>query len=582
LYRVHYFDYNNIVIFFDYYAIGPYAGVYKTTDAGITWTSQTLIYHSPHGQLNDAKFINSSTGFVLGVRGATGAMNGYFFRTTDSGESWQLISDIVPAYNSFSFIDINNGTAVGYGGKIYITTDGGITWNPQFVDGSTALYSVFFANNNYGTIVGYGGLIYRTITGGIKLPSTNWFTSNSGNTINLLSVYLINSNNGVCLGSPYIFDGSILRTSDGGNNWARFYGGDEFYGFAPHDVWFGDSNNGSMVGQSWNGSPLGRMANTTDGGLTWSIYLFDQSLNEMKYRIARGIQYLDNMRRIIAAQYGRILYTLDGGITWTKSDSVTAWDLNDLSFPNDEVGYVVGDRGTILKSTDSGISWGIVPINTSDNLYGVYFTDSDNGTVVGMYGKILKTTDGGMSWIEQEIDTYNHLYKVVFDNHNNGIIVGEFGTILKTIDGGVTWEFEESGTSLNLNAVSITDSLAVTVGDFGIILRKTDPTLDNKDVTIEIPGNYNLSQNYPNPFNPSTKINYQLPAAGNVTIKVYDVLGNEVATLVNEYKPAGSYEVMFSTIGGPASSIKHPASGIYFYRLQAGSFVETKKMILLK
>ena len=65
---------------------------------------------------------------------------------------------------------------------------------------------------------------------------------------------------------------------------------------------------------------------------------------------------------------------------------------------------------------------------------------------------------------------------------------------------------------------------------------------------------------------------------GNVTLKIYDVLGNEVATLVNEYKPAGSYEVEFN----PGSSIKHPASGIYFYRLQAGSFVETKKMILLK
>ncbi len=100
----------------------------------------------------------------------------------------------------------------------------------------------------------------------------------------------------------------------------------------------------------------------------------------------------------------------------------------------------------------------------------------------------------------------------------------------------------------------------------------------------KIPTTYELSQNYPNPFNPSTKINYDIPAStlnpfskGEGTLvqmKVYDVLGNEVATLVNEQKPAGVYEVEFN-----ASQL---SSGIYFYKLQAGSFVETKKMILLR
>ena len=87
-----------------------------------------------------------------------------------------------------------------------------------------------------------------------------------------------------------------------------------------------------------------------------------------------------------------------------------------------------------------------------------------------------------------------------------------------------------------------------------------------------------LSQNYPNPFNPCTKISWQAPVSGWQTLKVYDVLGNEVATLVNEYRPAGSYEVEFkSTVGS-----HQLANGVYFYRLQAGDYVETKKMILLK
>ncbi len=86
--------------------------------------------------------------------------------------------------------------------------------------------------------------------------------------------------------------------------------------------------------------------------------------------------------------------------------------------------------------------------------------------------------------------------------------------------------------------------------------------------------NYNLSQNYPNPFNPVTVINWQMPVNGHVTLKVYDLLGKEVAVLVNEEKPAGSYDTEFNAASLP--------SGTYFYTLQTGSFVQTKKMIVLK
>ncbi|MBK9096827.1 MAG: T9SS type A sorting domain-containing protein [bacterium] len=94
---------------------------------------------------------------------------------------------------------------------------------------------------------------------------------------------------------------------------------------------------------------------------------------------------------------------------------------------------------------------------------------------------------------------------------------------------------------------------------------------------------YVLYQNYPNPFNPNTVISYQLPINGKVTLKVYDVLGNEIAVLVDEYKPAGNYEVEFNTSSHSGlSGIRELPSGIYFYKLQAGSFVESKKMVLLK
>jgi hypothetical protein len=100
--------------------------------------------------------------------------------------------------------------------------------------------------------------------------------------------------------------------------------------------------------------------------------------------------------------------------------------------------------------------------------------------------------------------------------------------------------------------------------------------VDDDELTI---ADYILYQNYPNPFNPTTKISWQSPVSGWQSLKVYDVLGNEVATLVDEYRTAGNYEVDFN-IGHNSSPAL--ASGIYYYQLKVGDFVKTKKMILLK
>ena len=106
------------------------------------------------------------------------------------------------------------------------------------------------------------------------------------------------------------------------------------------------------------------------------------------------------------------------------------------------------------------------------------------------------------------------------------------------------------------------------------VLDWNNPVGVEDEETLEIPSAFSLSQNYPNPFNPSTKIRYSIPQSSNVVIKVFDVLGNEIATLVNEEKPVGIYEITWYAESLP--------SGIYFYRIQTGSFVETKKMVLMK
>jgi len=127
--------------------------------------------------------------------------------------------------------------------------------------------------------------------------------------------------------------------------------------------------------------------------------------------------------------------------------------------------------------------------------------------------------------------------------------------------------------------------------DMQLIVKLSDEPVDSIIISFRsdfglvaeqdrmIANDFELQQNYPNPFNPSTKLNYQLPERSFVTLKVYDILGNEVATLVNEEKPAGSYEVDFTV---RQNSILSLSSGIYFYQLKTDSYINTKKMIIIK
>jgi V8-like Glu-specific endopeptidase len=139
-----------------------------------------------------------------------------------------------------------------------------------------------------------------------------------------------------------------------------------------------------------------------------------------------------------------------------------------------------------------------------------------------------------------------------------------------------------NGTTTEPNAYSYSDkNLSVGTCVYRLKQIDFDGTFSySKTIEVEIasPSSFALEQNFPNPFNPSTVINYQLPFGNNVTLKVYDILGNEVAVLVDEYKPAGEYEVEF----GVSSGISELVSGIYFYQLRAGDFIQTKKMLLVK
>ena len=139
-------------------------------------------------------------------------------------------------------------------------------------------------------------------------------------------------------------------------------------------------------------------------------------------------------------------------------------------------------------------------------------------------------------------------------------------------------EWIEIGTPGNvlLNDLIFTDSsTGYAVGSDGTIL-KYHSAISNTEELLKrkLPEGFSLRQNHPNPFNPVTTINYYIPEPCFVTIKIYDILSNEIYTLVEDEKPAGNYETTWYPVNIP--------SGIYFYRIKAGKFIETKKMLLVK
>ena len=220
------------------------------------------------------------------------------------------------------------------------------------------------------------------------------------------------------------------------------------------------------------------------------------------------------------------------------------------------------------------------PLPQGNPLYSVCFTDANTGTAVGSSGTILRTTNGGVMWISQTSGTTNWLRGVSFTDANTGTAIGDGGAIVRTTNGGATWTLQTSGTTRTLYGVSFTDAnTGAAVGEGGTILRTSNggTTFVEPIGSRGVPNQYVLQQNYPNPFNPTTNISFNLPADAFVSVKVYNMLGQEVATLADrEEFTEGENEIEFNA--------QNLSSGVYFYRIVVndGQFQQVKKMMLLK
>ncbi|MCH8942325.1 MAG: T9SS type A sorting domain-containing protein [Bacteroidetes bacterium] len=195
---------------------------------------------------------------------------------------------------------------------------------------------------------------------------------------------------------------------------------------------------------------------------------------------------------------------------------------------------------------------------------------------MGGGGVFLSTNNGG-NWTAVNNGLTNSVVRS-FAIYGSNVFAGSAGDgVFLSTNNGSNWTAINDGLnylSVYSLAISGNNIYAGTNGN-GVYKRQlSDIITDVEEIHNIIPDIFSLSQNYPNPFNPSTVISFQLSSVSKVSLKVYDLLGREVAVLVNEEKPAGIYKVNFNAGNLP--------SGVYFYKMKAGSFVQTKKLILMK
>ena len=414
-------------------------------------------------------------------------------------------------------------------------------WTLQLLpslNGAT-ISDVTFLDSLTGFITSYdstaAGHIYKTSNGG-----NNWILIKS-NVYPFTNIAFSSYNVGYCSSWDTIF-----KTTNNGVNWNPL---PNPYGFWPADMYVLDENN---IWVADNNGLVGGLFRTTDGGQSWirQYYNFQQNPDKV-YMVNKNLGFMGRGSFPFGSYVGR---TTDGGFNWviTNEDST----FTDMHFIDSLTGWRA--VGNILKTSNGGLTWVYQQLPrlyitwnllmkfsfiNKDTIYGVGGVYNYPSTVAAM---IYKTTNGGLNWGYQIPDT------------NFGILSGyRFINFTNKLKGFAFWYKDK-------------DIYTTTGGS-----DTTFYTGINNNSITEIPKGFELFQNYPNPFNQTTNIKYQITNKSYITLKVYDISGKEVATILNEEKQPGKYSIRFDSGG--------LASGIYFYQLIAdGKNNETKKMIILK
>lgn len=514
--------------------------ILHTVDGGNTWSNQGTVGSTGM----KIKFINSTSGIIVGD-------NGLIAKTTNSGATWaKLISNTTNGLNDIEIISESEYWISGDNGQLLHTSSGGISW---VIDALPTYASVYGCANFNGTIITAGEFGFLAA----KKGNDAWQIVNSGIHKNINWLGMNQSGKGIAVGDY----GFMSRTSDHGATWIEFSNG------VTGDSFYGCQMNSS--GKSWVVGDLGVLLYSSNAGNTWQ----QQTTNT--FNTLFSVTFIDDDNGWAVGFGGVIIHTTNGGTSWMKQQSTVSNSLYGVQFTSVEEGWISGENGLLLHSTNGGGSWSTVSSGITNSLFTIYFGSKAVGFAVGSKGAMLRTTDAGASWINVQTGTTKNIYSIA---GNNKIFwaVGDSGCVLYSQDMGEQWnlEFASSGYEY-LDVITHNDSLVMLCGVNSTILSyDMNLALTVKSSGEMMPGDFTLSQNYPNPFNPSTTIEFTMPYSTTVSLVIYDVMGRQVAVLVNDRRDAGANSVRWD-----ASSC---AAGIYFARLRSGENTICKKMILMK
>lgn len=346
-----------------------------------------------------------------------------------------------------------------------------------------------------------------------------------------------------------------------------------------------------------------KLFRSTNNGADWDL------IREYSNRIA----FIDNLNRIYITENYFLYRSTDNGNTWS-GDSLHLYNntLGDFLFlPNGDM--LVCSHGNIFRSTDNGNNWvqvlytnfgfGLSLNKMNGDVYATsdagLFVSHDNGAnwtsiypqhcrfvrtnnnghlFMSVGTKIYRSIDNGSSWTDiSDPSMDDYIMEICFNSSSHIFTAVNSRGVYRSLNDGNSWEkLQYNGQDLYAQYIAKDNDDYVYVGVMSNIkgLYKSNNSTTNIVSTSSIINEYDLYQNFPNPFNPSTKIKYDLPHLSLVQIKVFDVLGNEIETLVSEEKSAGRYELIWHS--------NNLSSGVYFYKIIADNFIKTKKMILLR
>jgi hypothetical protein len=336
-------------------------------------------------------------------------------------------------------------------------------------------------------------------------------------------------------------------------------------------------------------------------GLWWLDYEGGKYIKKYNKGLIKETNYYSGMglNIEISKQNDSLLYSdglyksTDGGSNWLKL-ALPDYYLISVSPYNDNEIYVLDNNYRLKKTNDACRSFAVVDsfqnISELPTLNFLYDKDSVHifsvETINGSYKLIVSNGKGEAgSWFNK-YSSANSLYLsvdyaksgIVYLAENKNIFVsidyGDTFSLYKSLDSVIVGIYKKPGSDI-LYAATKQYIYEITSSSIKSIKQLVTAIVDKPE---NIPANYVLYQNYPNPFNPSTTITYEIPKSGLVQLKIYDILGREVASLVNAYQSAGKHIVVFDS----QQSGKQLSSGVYFFRLKFGSIVLSKKMILLR